>query len=200
MAIDKQFWNDKYVNNQTGWDVGTISNPLKIYFNQLIDKNIAILIPGCGNAHEAEYLLENGFTDISLIDISELVVDELKYKLKKHIDDGNLKIICGNFFDLIDKFGLIIEQTFFCAIDPSLRSNYASKMHSLLTPNGKVIGLLFSFPLTSEGPPFGGSFDEYQNYFNELFQIQKMEPCYNSIEPRKGRELFFILLKRESVL
>ncbi|MEI6594568.1 MAG: methyltransferase [Bacteroidota bacterium] len=195
MAIDKQYWNNRYKTHQTSWDMGNISDPLKNYFDQLKNKNISILIPGCGNAHEAEYLIQNDFSNITLIDISELVVDSLKKKFEQYISEGKMKILCGDFFELDEQFDLIIEQTFFCALDPSLRKKYAEKMNTLLGDNGKLSGVLFSFPLTTEGPPFGGNKEEYQNYFATLFQIQTMEPCYNSIQPRQERELFFVLKK-----
>ena len=82
MELNENFWNDKYTTNQTGWDLKAPSTPLKGYIDQLEDKNIRILIPGCGNAYEAEYLLEQGFTNITLIDISEIVVEKIKEKFK----------------------------------------------------------------------------------------------------------------------
>ena len=69
-------------------------------------------------------------------------------------------------------------------------------MFDLLNKNGKLIGLLFDFELTKEGPPFGGSEDEYTNYFVKLFYIKTLEKAYNSIKPRQDRELFFIFEKR----
>jgi len=55
------YWENRYQNQQTGWDIGEISSPLKAYIDQLEDKSIKILIPGAGNAYEAEYLFLNGF-------------------------------------------------------------------------------------------------------------------------------------------
>ena len=94
------------------------------------------------------------------------------------------------------KYDLIIEQTFFCALNPSLRDKYVEKMHELLNPKGKLIGLLFQFPLTEEGPPFGGSENEYIKLFSNNFKIRTLETAYNSIKPREGRELFFIFEKK----
>ena len=61
MKLNENFWNNKYINNETGWDLKAPSTPLKEYIDQLENKNIRILIPGCGNAYEAEYLLKQGF-------------------------------------------------------------------------------------------------------------------------------------------
>ena len=55
MKLSKDLWNERYENQDTAWDIGHISTPLKEYFEQLENKNIKILIPGCGNAYEAAY-------------------------------------------------------------------------------------------------------------------------------------------------
>ena len=69
-------------------------------------------------------------------------------------------------------------------------------MHELLVDGGKLVGLLFDFPLTEDGPPFGGNKEEYLTYFEPHFEIAIMERAYNSIQPRSGRELFVKLEKK----
>ncbi len=68
-------------------------------------------------------------------------------------------------------------------------------MHELLKPSGKLVGVLFEGELGTQFPPFGGSREEYLSYFQPLFKVLVMEPCYNSIPPRRDKELFFILEK-----
>lgn len=193
MPLDNAYWSHRYSNDAAGWDVGEVSTPLKEYFDQLTDKNIAILIPGCGNSYEAEYLLKLGFSNITLIDISSVLCKKLEEKLAPYLSHG-LKIICGNFFDHHGQYDLIIEQTFFCALDPSLRKAYADKINELLKPGGKLAGVLFNRSFEG-GPPFGGSRNEYLSLFQDQFTVVLMEECYNSIAPRKEAELFVRLIK-----
>ncbi len=40
------------------------SPPLKSYIDKLKNKNLKILITGCGNAYEAEWLLQNDFNNV----------------------------------------------------------------------------------------------------------------------------------------
>jgi len=63
-------WEKRYQDNETGWDIGSVSRPLQEYFDQLTNKDLRILIPGCGNAHEAAYLHENGFSNVFLVDLA----------------------------------------------------------------------------------------------------------------------------------
>lgn len=193
--LSDNYWSNRYQNGEIGWDIGDISTPLKEYFNQLKNKNLKILIAGCGNAYEAEYLLNAGFTDITLVDISKVLVNNLSKKLANFIQKGHCRVIHQDFFEHIGQYDLIVEQTFFCAIDPTLRMTYAQKTQQLLKPKGKLVGLLFDREFVG-GPPFGGSKAEYLTYFEPYFTIKIFEPCYNSIKPRAGSELFMILEKR----
>jgi methyl halide transferase len=193
MNLSPEYWNKRYSEQDISWDIGYPSTPIKEYFDQLADKDLEILIPGCGNAYEAEYLYEKGFKNISLIDISPVAINNFHKRVPGFPKD---QLLCENFFDQTRTYDLIVEQTFFCAIDPALRPAYAKKMHELLKPGGKLIGLLFDCKFESKPPPFGGSKDEYVRYFEPYFLFKTFEKAYNSIPPRAGRELFIDLIKK----
>ncbi|HBL80525.1 MAG TPA: SAM-dependent methyltransferase [Aequorivita sp.] len=193
MNYYEAFWNHKYLSGETGWDIGQVSTPIKEYIDQLSDKNLKILIPGGGNSYEAEYLFENGFNNVFVVDISSIPLKNLAERIPSFPKEN---LLHADFFELEDTFDLILEQTFFCALDPSLREAYTDKMHQLLKPDGKLVGLLFNIPLNDDKPPFGGNKDEYENLFSEKFKIEKMETAYNSIPPRARNELFFKLRKK----
>ena len=90
---------------------------------------------------------------------------------------------------------MILEQTFFCAIDPALRERYVNKMHELLSENGFILGVLFNRQFEG-GPPFGGSEEEYRGLFEPYFHFSIFDPCTNSATPRMGTELFVKLSKK----
>lgn len=185
--LSQDYWNNRYETEEIGWDLKTISPPLKAYIDQLTDKNLRILIPGCGSGYEAEYLLKQGFREVTVIDFAPLAVE----KMKLYISDYQyVKIICADFFTHKGEYDLILEQTFFCALNPDLRTKYVQKMSELLTLNGKLVGLLFAVQFLKK-PPFGGSQQEYLDLFSNDFKINLLEPCYNSVNPRMGNELFF---------
>ena len=192
--LDQQYWADRYKNGETGWDAGKITTPLKQYFERLTDKHLNILIPGAGNAHEAEYLIQQGFTNVTVCDLALPPLQDLKKRCPSMKEEN---LIHGDFFELNNRsFDLVVEQTFFCAIDPALRKNYFLKMLELLVPGGRLAGLLFNDVLNTEFPPFGGSKDEYLRYIPEGFEILNFDICTNSIAPRQGRELFIELQKK----
>jgi len=188
--LNEQFWTHKYQKDQTGWDIGYVSTPLKDYFDQIEDKSLKILIPGAGNAYEAEYLWNKGFANVHVVDISVEPLDRFNKRVPDFPKD---QLVNVDFFQLEDRFDLIIEQTFFCALNPKLRGRYVKKMNGLLRPGGKLVGLMFKIPLFDDRPPFGGSESEYRSLFSGQFIIDVMEEAYNSIAPRSGSELFVML-------
>ena len=190
--LPSNYWEDRYLNSNIGWDIGFVSTPIKSYIDQLTDKTLKILIPGAGNSYEAEYLWRNGFKNIFIVDIAKSPITNF---LKRVPDFPKAQCLNQDFFDLNTSFDLIIEQTFFCALDPNLRSKYVEKMDNLLHAKGKLVGLLFDFELTDKGPPFGGHKAMYRELFENKLNIKILETSYNSIEPRKDKELFFIFEK-----
>ncbi len=191
MKLDAEYWDERYKTQNSGWDIGYPSPAICKYFDNK-DTSKKILIPGCGNAYEGEYLFNNGFKNITLLDYSETS----KQNFLNRVPGFNEKnYVIDGFFEHKGSYDFIVEQTFFCALDPSLREKYAKKMHELLAPGGQLIGLLFDDPLYEDHPPYGGNKEEYLSYFSPLFSEVKMTPCHSSIPERSGRELFIILKK-----
>jgi thiopurine S-methyltransferase len=189
----KIFWENQYKEGKTGWNIGNISTPIKEYIDQLTHKNLKILIPGAGNSYEAEYLHINGFENVYVMDIAHQPLNNF---YKRNPEFPKNQLLEEDFFNHQQQYDLIIEQTFFCAINPQHRNLYAKKMNQLLKTDGKLVGLLFDFPLTNVGPPFGGSYQEYLATFSPFFEILTIEKSYNSIKPRADRE-FFIQFKKK---
>ena len=187
-----EFWQQRYEQDSTGWDMGKISPPLKAYIDQLPEsaKNQTILVPGAGNAYEVGYLHEQGFTNVTLVDFAPAPIEAFAARYP-HFPSTHL--ICADFFSLSDaqyQFDWILEQTFFCAINPVRRDEYVQQMAALLKPNGKLVGLLFNKDFEQAEPPFGGTQAEYQQRFAPYFDIEIMEPSDNSHPARQGSELF----------
>ncbi|MBK9075782.1 MAG: SAM-dependent methyltransferase [Flavobacteriales bacterium] len=192
MELDRTYWETRYTGQETGWDVGAVTTPLKEYFDELADKGLAILIPGGGRSYEAEYLHRVGFTDVHVIDLTDAPFIDLLARCpefpKEHLH-------VGDFFAHEGLYDRIIEQTFFCALDPALRERYVAHMHALLRPGGRLVGLLFNDPLNEDRPPFGGDREAYLPLFRKCFPDVQLDPCYNSIAPRAGRELWVRALR-----
>jgi len=193
MLFDKSYWQSRYDSDTTGWDIGGPSTPLKEYFDQLEDRSISILIPGAGNAYEAEYLHQLGFPNVTVIDLAIAPLENLQ-KRAPGFPEANL--VQGDFFEHNGQYDLIVEQTFFCALNPKLRPQHAQHTSKLLKPGGKLVGLLFDDPLFTEHPPFGGNKAEYIPHFASYYDFMVFDRAHNSIPPRADRELFILFQKK----
>lgn len=196
-----EFWQSRYDNGETGWDIGQVSPPIKAYIDHLceqgVDKDSHILIAGAGNAHEAKYLHELGFRQVIVVDFAK---QPLANFAAANSTFPSEHLVQADFFALNPsnyQFDYIIEQTFFCAIDPSRRSEYAEQMAKLLKPTGELFGVLFDRDFEG-GPPFGGHTSEYRTLLSRYFTIVTLAPCYNSIAPRQGNEVFIRLVKAQA--
>lgn len=190
--LNPTYWNNRYISDETGWDIG-YANPVLVEFViNNFNKSTRILIPGLGKGYELEYLWQKGYTNVFGLDVAE----EARTQFLTRVPDfPETQYIIQDFFEHSGKYDLILEQTFFCALDPKLRKRYVAKMNELLNLNGLLFGLLFNFE-RPEGPPFGGRKTEYLSLFSADFEIVELDICKNSITPRQGNEFFFQFKKK----
>lgn len=193
MELNKDFWQDKYDNNATGWDIGQVSPPIKAFVDRQKDKHQRILIPGAGRAYEAVYLFQNGFPNVFVCDLVYAAFDHLRTVSPEF---PNEQLLVCDFFELEGQYDLILEQTFFCAIAPSLRPAYVQKISALLSPGKTLAGLLFASEFDKPGPPFGGTEKEYRTLFSTHFHLKQLHVSKNSILPRAENELFFEFIRK----
>jgi len=193
MENTQEFWQKRWIDNKTGWDIGYAAPPITDLIDTLTDRDIRILIPGAGNGYEAEYLHKAGFGNVYVMDIAAMPLENLS---KRVPDFPGEHLLNENFFEHKGLYDLIIEQTFFIAIDPALRHEYVRKMKELLKPGGHLTGLLiFRNDPSPGGPPYVDTKENYFKYFEGEFEINKFEIAQNSIKPRAGWEVFIDMVK-----
>jgi len=184
--LTSSYWTNRYQQGYTGWDIGEAS-PALIAYCEGQARESSILIPGAGNAYEWQALKDMGFEHVTVLDYSEIPIQRLRERYPDHAEH----FVCADFFEYAGSFDLILEQTFFCALEPKLRPKYVQQVKSLLAKDGALAGVLFNKLFDKQGPPFGGRKNEYERLFSAHLTLEKMEACYNSIQPRDGAELFF---------
>lgn len=194
--FNKDYWDKRYIEGKAGWDVGYAVPSLTEYFDQIKNKKSTILIPGAGNAYEVEYLFRKGFKNVFLLDFAPRPVQNF---IRRMPDFPKNQIILEDFFEYQGQYDFIVEHTFLTSFTKEVRTKYAQKVHELIKPGGRFIGLLFNHEFDFDGPPYGGTPEEYKDLFLPYFEFDVFEIAYNSIKPRRGRELFLNLKKTKKV-
>ena len=189
--LSAKYWEQRYVDKNTGWDVGDVVPQWKAFFKDFraSDKGKRILVPGAGLGHEVEYLHRTGFQDVHILDWSSSAIESFQQRLPTF---PSTHCHVGDFFEHSGQYDMIVEQTFFCAIDFKLRDQYVLAVDNLLAEEGQWAAMLFNMRFDGEGPPFGGSIDEYIDLFRGVFKELVIDENPISIDPRKGREVFMI--------
>jgi SAM-dependent methyltransferase len=192
--LSSDYWNHRYLEHNTPWDIGQPSPPLMDFVQQTsgLDANARILLPGAGHGHEAILLRKLGFEQVYVCDWAERAFEHL---LAAMPDFPREHLLVQDFFSIDTTFDLLLEQTFFCAILPAMRSAYARKCFNLLRPGGRLAGVLFASHFPFQGPPFGGTHAEYLALFKPYFEIERLGLATNSIGPRAGNEIWLELRK-----
>lgn len=194
-TLNAEYWNQRYLEKDTPWDIGHVSTPLRHVFDHLDDKALRILIPGAGRAHEALYLHRHGFHNVWVCDWAPRAFSFLR---KQAPDFPESHLLAKDFFQLDGTFDLLVEQTFLSALPPVLRPEYVQKVWELLARDGYLTGVLFNEKFERDGPPFGGTQKGYESLFQPYFHLEEWHLAHDSISPRQGRELFLRFRKKHT--
>lgn len=195
---DKTFWNQRYLDKNTGWDLGHPAPP----FVRLVEKGEfgppgRVLIPGAGRSHEGVYLASRGY-DVTCVDFAPQAVSEAKEAARQA--GVKITVLEEDFFRLDTRrtgtFDYLVEHTCFCAIDPSLREAYVEKAYELLSPGGILIGLFYAHGREG-GPPWTTTEEEVRTLFKKRFDLLSLGVTDWSVESRKGEELLGRLRRKE---
>jgi len=180
-------WDELWQRNFTPWDRSEPNPALRDILSGRSDlfntsgddsehQKKRALVPGCGKGYDVLLLASFGYdaygvdgSETALKEARKLVeTDQDKYPLQPGVKSrGVVKFVLGDFFSSdweaqtgfseSNRFDIIYDYTFLCALPPSTRPSWAAQMVRLLSPNGRLICLEFPSykdPKTG-GPPFG---------------------------------------------
>ena len=192
------FWNQLYIDKNTGWDIGR-STPIFVNWSKTLNSKLKILIPGCGNCYDGIYLSKQNH-NVYALDFSENVIDEI---IKKSNEEKvSLKAICDDYFlfnqSYNNKFDILLEYTFFCAIPINMRELYVEKAFNVLKPGGQLVAIFIpiSKKTKKEGPPFYVDLDKTLKMFEKYFVVESIDMEPQSIKQRIGNEAFVKMVRK----
>ncbi|KAF9426525.1 hypothetical protein BGZ94_006400 [Podila epigama] len=188
-------WNELWSKSITPWDAGVPSPALIEVIEQKpikdqIPKSGNVLVPGCGRGVDVFYL-SNPHRKVYGLDISPIAVQLCKdLQKEKGIPESQADFFVGDFFNFTtpnEKYQLVYDYTFFCAIQPELRPAWARRMAEIISKDGILITLMFPIGTHTTGPPFAVSVDTYRGFLEPNFECLLIDDC-TSFEARAGKE------------
>ncbi len=153
----------------------TLVNHHDVIGNALVDgRRKRALVPGCGRGVDVLLLEAYGY-DVLGLEVSEMAVKACLEYAKEYGNDhpikdqtagkGSRNFVHGDFYgnDFLkdaglaadEKFDLIYDYTFFCAMRPSMRPAWAQRMSDLLASSATANLICLEFP-TDKPPSSGG--------------------------------------------
>ena len=197
----KEFWEERYIQNNMPWDIGQVAPAFIKYLNNEKISTGTTAVLGSGLGHDAFYFASLNFP-VYGFDFSESAIQSCN-KLKEKNKVENIYFYQKDFFEITKEkswknyFDFVVEHTTLCAIDPERRTEYIDLIKYLLKPGGKLIGLFFVRTKELGGPPFGSTPEEIRKLFSadftEVFKLCK-EECLHE-DKLKGDEYFGVFRK-----
>lgn len=149
-------WSQRYRSSDTPWDKGGTHPELarRIAAGELDPprRGARALVPGCGRGYDALALARAGWRVTAL----DLAPEVRKWVGRKLAALGG-ELVIGDAFAwrTRQRYALVYEHTFFCAIDPALRPQWGELVRRVLGKGGRVCAIPYptNKPRSAGGPP-----------------------------------------------
>ncbi len=192
-------WEERWQARTTPWDLGG-SPPI---LTALVERDTLppgrALVPGCGAGWDVFTLAASGrdVVGLELAPSAGAVFEEERQR--RGLDPAQARLVIGDFFEWSagEPFDLVWDHTFFCALPPALRDDWAHRMYDLLRPDAELVTLIFPVreprwpPLGSDpdvGPPYPVHPDLYRQHLASGFDELEIAPVAVSSGGRAGME------------
>eukprot|EP00771_Trimastix_marina_P003987 gnl/Trimastix_PCT/711.p1 GENE.gnl/Trimastix_PCT/711~~gnl/Trimastix_PCT/711.p1 ORF type:complete len:261 (-),score=88.79 gnl/Trimastix_PCT/711:51-833(-) len=150
---DSQYWDDRYAEEDTSFDwylsYPQLKEVLTPHLQPLRDDNsLRILNIGCGNSRLSVQMSEDGLRNISSIDISSVVIDQMKARHPdlewQQMDCMKLDFPSNHFHFVVDKGTL---DALLCGQDSFENALAMNKeVYRVLAPGGTYVNITYGQP------------------------------------------------------
>jgi ubiquinone/menaquinone biosynthesis C-methylase UbiE len=144
----KNHWENIYETKElstVSWFQPVPQTSLDLIVGSNIPKSAKIIDVGGGDAYLADFLLEMGYQDITVLDISEKAIERAKKRLGEKSAMVKWLVADAANFESDEKFDLWHDRAVFHFFtDKNEIERYSENANSLLVENGKMIVGTFS--------------------------------------------------------
>ncbi|NUO84993.1 MAG: methyltransferase domain-containing protein [Cupriavidus sp.] len=189
-AGDPAFWDERFKEGFTPWDLGGVPEEFRSFIEGR--QPCPTLVPGCGNGWEAAWLFERGWS-VTAIDFSPQAVASAR----RALGPAGAVVQQGDFFAFTPQPAceLIYERAFLCALPPALRAAYGARVAELLPPGGLLAGY-FYLGENRGGPPFAMPQAELDALLAPAFERIEDRPSAAPLPVFQGQERWQVWRRR----
>ena len=199
-------WEQCYREGTTPWEKGAPHPELEVVLGGAVasfgvpdaagdadDGERRVLVPGCGFGHDVRAIASRfPAVRVTGLDIAPSALAAARARTE---DVANAEILEQDVFNPPDEwqgsFDVVFEHTCLSAIHPSRRVAYASVLHRLLRPGGRIVAVFFINPDMDpgvQGPPFGIERPELDELFGDGFELLEKRFPIATYPGREQRE------------
>lgn len=183
-------WEQLWKEGITPWDAQGVTPAIAHLLKHNKLREGKVLVPGCGSGYDV-VAMASPTRRVTGLDISKTALQQAQEFAQKSPQAEFTEFQNADFFSFapLVKFDLVFDYTFFCALEPSLRGQWAEKMAELLASDGELITLMFPMDVHEGGPPYSVSLESYETVLKPLgFHLTSCDAEIPSQEARKGME------------
>lgn len=201
--MDKQFWLERWDNNQIGFHQDEINTHLQRFWPQLgLAPGSHVFVPLAGKTLDLLWLAAQGHR-VTGVEISERAVraffDDNDLTPQTHDTDGfriwqagELTLIEGDYFDLmpadLGPLDAVFDRASLIALPPAMRRNYARQLQRLAPACPVLLVTLDYDQHEMDGPPFAVSPDEIGQLYGASHRITPLDRLDVLAENARFRE------------
>jgi 2-polyprenyl-3-methyl-5-hydroxy-6-metoxy-1,4-benzoquinol methylase len=148
----KSHWENVYQTkrpDEVSWTQAIPETSLKTILSWNLPKSASIIDVGGGDSLLADFLLEQGYENITVLDISAAAIE--KVKLRLGVKASKVKFVVSNILDFApaEKFAVWHDRAAFHFLtEPNEIAKYVAIAEKYIEPNGKMMIATFS----TQGP------------------------------------------------
>ncbi|KAJ6895786.1 EEF1A lysine methyltransferase 4-like isoform X2 [Populus alba x Populus x berolinensis] len=149
---DALYWDARYVQEAESFDWYQHYSSLRPFVRRYIPTSSRVLMVGCGNALMSEDMVEDGYENITNIDISSVAIDIMRRKYEHvhqlnymEMDARDMSFFPDKSFDAVVDKGTL--DSLMCGSDASISSvRMLGEVSRLLKPGGIYMLITYGDP------------------------------------------------------
>jgi thiopurine S-methyltransferase len=194
--MDPAFWKQRWLENKIGFHLDEVNPYLIEQWPRLdVPAPARIFVPLCGKSVDMAWLAMQGY-DIEAVELSELAVEQffeeqqidcertetgewIVYQSRPRPDRGNIRIWCGDFFEVTrEQLGYIdavYDRAALIALPADKRGPYVEQLLALTGPVPQFLVTLNYPQEQMAGPPFAVPYSEVNILYRDAYGEQGAE-------------------------